>query len=974
MVHGGDGMFLSSLAALSVLMITSHHRAYNSHASLILHHSRPAARLLPSPAHHHLSNREHGTRITVQDLFGNMPVRTKQRAMLSSVREHDRQFEVLSKHVVGYLLAWNMSVMFTLSSPESSRKLCIRRTESSSSDPAEKMKPPNSFNLTLIRSILSRARYIEPSEWSTWIETSARTPSVVVHGAISLQPAPSKNVQFVSLGVEYLSSESENVFYDQINHLFQGSSFGQQENTPNCEEFPDHDETKVRLSKQNRFTKKQLKGGGKGVDRWPMFFIRIDLQSHLKIRCTSDPNKRQMESTLSGISNVLEALIIGFLNDNHFKRRKNSRSFLNSTEPPFLLDQINPQYQPFSNRVSSPGTLPHPLRSEPIAIAGNEAHRNRSLLLPVGGSAQHHEKAKAIVLSDALGGNIKLPSYSRHASHSYEGFGNWSRIKSSRRGKLQETILQSKAEKGILQRFKDLPEKEIYKTLPAKNIERHFGDKSITAIDAGTMMIKSERVALNHAVDSPTSQSKENFLKSGEDFLYQIINGADRTESEGAAKEYITWTNPVSRTTVSLDARTGLVVSQDKLSATASISTNQKRLTRSAFATPKAGSWTSEFLRTWDNPVFSPPEESIPQVSLNGSSIETSCVLQGRNHRCSENDIEKAFTEASSLFSAKLSKRALSGAEVIAQIDKKFILIKTRIDGQSKHIAECSSKQILVLVDQHAADERIRIEGLLSNLCSKPSLGKVDVPTCICTKSSVATTLLAKPVTFYIQISELRLFKRHASHFANWGVLYSLTTPEAEASSSNFKPCRLVIRALPDGIAERCRIDPKVLIEFLRGEVWKREESGIKSIHYSEESVVSTMSDEQRSDDHTAATPEPEHWLRRIGDCPRGILDMLNSRSCRSAIMFNDELTIEECRTLVKRLAKCTFPFQCAHGRPSMIPLVQLDPKLDCFDNVTSAFGTRESLTSYLVEKDFSHAWKTWKNKMRGSNKETESN
>lgn len=41
--------------------------------------------------------------------------------------------------------------------------------------------------------------------------------------------------------------------------------------------------------------------------------------------------------------------------------------------------------------------------------------------------------------------------------------------------------------------------------------------------------------------------------------------------------------------------------------------------------------------------------------------------------------------------------------------------------------------------------------------------------------------------------------------------------------------------------------------------------------------------------------------------------------------MFNDELSIAQCKDLVSRLADCAFPFQCAHGRPSMVPLVDMD-------------------------------------------------
>jgi DNA mismatch repair protein MLH3 len=40
--------------------------------------------------------------------------------------------------------------------------------------------------------------------------------------------------------------------------------------------------------------------------------------------------------------------------------------------------------------------------------------------------------------------------------------------------------------------------------------------------------------------------------------------------------------------------------------------------------------------------------------------------------------------------------------------------------------------------------------------------------------------------------------------------------------------------------------------------------------------------------------------------------------------MFNDPLTVEQCSGLVRQLAACVFPFQCAHGRPSMVPVVHL--------------------------------------------------
>ena len=42
------------------------------------------------------------------------------------------------------------------------------------------------------------------------------------------------------------------------------------------------------------------------------------------------------------------------------------------------------------------------------------------------------------------------------------------------------------------------------------------------------------------------------------------------------------------------------------------------------------------------------------------------------------------------------------------------------------------------------------------------------------------------------------------------------------------------------------------------------------------------------------------------------------------AIRFGDPLTPSECQKLVSSLSECALPFQCAHGRPSCMPLLYL--------------------------------------------------
>jgi len=65
-------------------------------------------------------------------------------------------------------------------------------------------------------------------------------------------------------------------------------------------------------------------------------------------------------------------------------------------------------------------------------------------------------------------------------------------------------------------------------------------------------------------------------------------------------------------------------------------------------------------------------------------------------------------------------------------------------------------------------------------------------------------------------------------------------------------------------------------------------------------------------------------WLAALHRCPKELVDLVNSKACRGAIMFNDSLSQEQCERLIAQLASTAFPFQCAHGRPSMIPLVAL--------------------------------------------------
>jgi len=54
------------------------------------------------------------------------------------------------------------------------------------------------------------------------------------------------------------------------------------------------------------------------------------------------------------------------------------------------------------------------------------------------------------------------------------------------------------------------------------------------------------------------------------------------------------------------------------------------------------------------------------------------------------------------------------------------------------------------------------------------------------------------------------------------------------------------------------------------------------------------------------------------------VLRVLASKACRRAIMFGDTLSVTQCQALLEELARCEQPLQCAHGRPTIAPLVDL--------------------------------------------------
>merc|ERR1712080_591583 len=57
---------------------------------------------------------------------------------------------------------------------------------------------------------------------------------------------------------------------------------------------------------------------------------------------------------------------------------------------------------------------------------------------------------------------------------------------------------------------------------------------------------------------------------------------------------------------------------------------------------------------------------------------------------------------------------------------------------------------------------------------------------------------------------------------------------------------------------------------------------------------------------------------------PVAILSVLASVACRGAVMFGHPLSKNDSENLLMGLSECQAPFQCAHGRPSLAPILDI--------------------------------------------------
>jgi DNA mismatch repair enzyme (predicted ATPase) len=233
-----------------------------------------------------------------------------------------------------------------------------------------------------------------------------------------------------------------------------------------------------------------------------------------------------------------------------------------------------------------------------------------------------------------------------------------------------------------------------------------------------------------------------------------------------------------------------------------------------------------------------------------------------------------------------ITKDMLLKAEFVAQLDSKFIVVNM-----------CG---ILCLVDQHAADERVGLERLEEAL--QKNMSSLDL-------KQQQEDQPIYPLLF--DLSKLKNIR--TDHLFKRTPLKNPKSIDISPSlSSVIDTCKTIIKQWNFDY-DHDTVHHKVLLK------------SVPSICNKVATEKDFLQFVQFLGHQTAATATATTMSKPSSVQPAFVKRTLASYACRYAIMFGDVLDEDTCRSLLSSLSKCELCFICAHGRPSIVPLVDLN-------------------------------------------------
>lgn len=197
----------------------------------------------------------------------------------------------------------------------------------------------------------------------------------------------------------------------------------------------------------------------------------------------------------------------------------------------------------------------------------------------------------------------------------------------------------------------------------------------------------------------------------------------------------------------------------------------------------------------------------------------------------------------------RISGEFIRRCTTIAQVDQKFLLT--------------SDEQMLVALDQHACDERVRLEHFWSEFRAQ--------------RLSQAKALV-DPIHIDVEPSEAAAIMKSKASLERLGWRID------EWSESDRGRERRSVRAVPSILGTELGVD----------------------------SLIEHLNDVRERGEHAAERS------------PKAVARLLAEKACKGAKKFNQRLEPVKQQEVVSRLGECELPMHCAHGRPTSVPLVSL--------------------------------------------------
>jgi DNA mismatch repair protein MLH3 len=237
----------------------------------------------------------------------------------------------------------------------------------------------------------------------------------------------------------------------------------------------------------------------------------------------------------------------------------------------------------------------------------------------------------------------------------------------------------------------------------------------------------------------------------------------------------------------------------------------------------------------------------------------------------------------------KFSHESIASGSVLPQVDRKFVPCVMMAEDKLKETSKA-----LVIIDQHAADERVAVEQILDALSE--GFAHNNMPVTELDDDTVRVVLTRQEVEALEMPGVREILRR-------WGIGLGDTA----ASQGDYTQVNAL--CVPQLLDVRLgNKNPTELTRLLRLYLPTLAE------HLLEIQVLAKAHD-RGARDGSHGWAGVQRWM------PLEMVELANSKACRGAIMFEDRLDADQCERLVAQLGAAHNPWICAHGRPTLAPL-----------------------------------------------------